>query len=162
LIAEAGGVSKEQAEKDAAEERTVLALVVKEKDSSELEKDVREKLATYMKDPELGAQVQVLTSSWFRYFLAYDPGPALRNVKCPVLALAGGKDLQVPPAQNLPAIRAALEAAGNENFEVVELPGLNHLVQTATTGSPMEYAAIEETMSPLALGKISEWIGKLR
>jgi uncharacterized protein len=161
LIAEAGGMSKEEAEKDAVEERAVLALVVKEKDSPELEKDLRQKLAEYVKDPELGAQVQVLTSPWFRYFLAYDPGPALGQVKCPVLALNGEKDLQVPPKQNLAAIRKALEDGGNKNFEVVELPGLNHLFQTAKTGSPAEYGAIEETMSPVALEKMSGWILQL-
>lgn len=161
LIAEAGGMSKEEAEKDAVEERAVLALVVKEKDSPELEKDLRQKLAEYVKDPELGAQVQVLTSPWFRYFLAYDPGPALGQVKCPVLALNGEKDLQVPPKQNLATIRKALEAGGNKNFEVVELPGLNHLFQTAKTGSPAEYGAIEETMSPVALEKMSGWILQL-
>jgi uncharacterized protein len=162
LIAEAGGVSKEQAEKDAVEEREVLALVVKEKDSPELEKDLKAKLEADGNEAEMGAQVKTLTSPWFRYFLAYDPGPALRKVKCPVLALSGEKDLQVPPAQNLSVIRKALEDGGNRNFEVVELPGLNHLFQTATTGSPGEYAGIEETISPVALGKISGWILELR
>jgi uncharacterized protein len=162
LIAEAGGVSKEQAEKDAVEERGVLALVVKEKDSPELEKDLKTKLGTDGNEAEMGAQVKTLTSPWFRYFLAYDPGPELRKVKCPVLVLSGEKDLQVPPAQNLPVIRKDLEDGGNTNFEVVELPGLNHLFQTATTGSPNEYARIEETMSPVALEKISGWILELR
>jgi uncharacterized protein len=161
LIEEAGGMSKQTADRSAVIQQAVLALVVKEKDSPDLEKDVKEKLAVYVTEPELGAQVKTLTSPWFRYFLAYDPAPALRQVKCPVLALAGSKDLQVPPAQNLPAIRAALEAGGNKNFEVVELPGLNHLFQTATTGAPSEYSTIEETMSPMALEKISSWIVKL-
>jgi hypothetical protein len=58
----------------------------------------------------------------------------------------------------LPAIRKALEAGGNTNFELDQLPGLNHLFQTAATGAPSEYAEIEETISPLALEKISSWI----
>jgi hypothetical protein len=66
----------------------------------------------------------------------------------------------VPPKQNLPVIRQALEAAGNRHFEVDELPGLNHLFQTARTGAVSEYAEIEETMSPLALEKIASWIQK--
>jgi fermentation-respiration switch protein FrsA (DUF1100 family) len=95
-----------------------------------------------------------------RFFLTYDPATALRKVTCPVLAINGSLDLQVPPAQNLPAIRKALEEAGNKRFEVDELPGLNHLFQTAKTGSPSEYAEIEETMSPVALDKIASWILK--
>jgi fermentation-respiration switch protein FrsA (DUF1100 family) len=153
---------KADAEKQAAEEEAVLALVVKEKDNPDLEKDLKAKLEGVVAEPELGAQVKVLTSPWFRYFLAYDPAPALREVKCPVLALNGEKDLQVPPAQNLPVIRKALQEGGNTNFEVVELPGLNHLFQTAKTGSPAEYARIEETMSPVAMVKISDWIVALK
>jgi uncharacterized protein len=158
LIAEASGESKEDAEKDAAKEKEVLALVVKEKDSPDLEQDLKAKLSADVKDPQLGAQVKLLTSPWFRYFLAYDPGPTLRLVKCPVLALGGEKDLQVPVQQNLPVIRKALEDGGNKHFEVVELPGLNHLFQTAKTGSPLEYGSIEETISPVALEKMSSWI----
>jgi uncharacterized protein len=111
---------------------------------------------------EIGAQVKTLTSPWFEYFLTYDPAVALRKVKCPVLVMNGEKDLQVPPALNLPVIRKALQEGGNTEFTIVEMPGLNHLFQTAKTGSPTEYAGIEETMSPTALEKISGWISGLK
>ena len=105
-------------------------------------------------------QVQQLNTPWFRYFLTYDPVPTLRKVTCPVLAINGEKDLQVPPAENLQAIEAALKEGGNEAVTIVELGGLNHLFQTAETGSPLEYAQIEETFSPDAMAVISEWILK--
>jgi len=38
------------------------------------------------------------------------------------------------------------------------MAGLNHLFQTAETGSPGEYGKIEETMSPDALEVIGDWI----
>jgi hypothetical protein len=79
-------------------------------------------------------------------------------VRCPVLALDGSKDLQVSASQNLPTIRAAL--ANNPNAEIVELPGLNHLFQTATTGSPVEYGQIDETIAPVALNTMTDWIVK--
>jgi hypothetical protein len=126
-----------------------------------LKADLRAKLMGEFEEPQLGAQINALTSPWFRYFLSYDPAPALRKVTCAVLVLNGAKDLQVPPDQNLPAIREALQEGGNKNFEIDELPALNHLFQTAKTGSPGEYAEIEETISPLALEKIAEWIQKL-
>ncbi|HZP18493.1 MAG TPA: hypothetical protein VFB00_11035, partial [Terriglobales bacterium] len=84
----------------------------------------------------------------------------LSKLTCPVLVLNGEKDLQVPPQQNLPPIRKALEAGGNKNSEVIELPGLNHLFQTSKTGAVSEYGEIEETMSPVALEKIAGWILK--
>jgi len=90
--------------------------------------------------------------------MTYDPATALHKVTCPVLAINGEKDTQVLAKENLAAIRKALEEAGNKHFEVDELPGLNHLFQTAKTGSPAEYAQIEETISPVALEKIASWI----
>ena len=158
LISETNGMTEEAAEKNASQEREILAIVKGEKDDAAIEKTLREKLTGTIPEAQVAATIQQLTSPWFRYFIAYDPAPALRSVKCPVLALNGEKDLQVPPKQNLPAIRQALEAGGNKDFEVDELSGLNHLFQTAKTGSLKEYAEIEETMSPVALEKIAGWI----
>ena len=58
--------------------------------------------------------------------------------------------------ENLAGISAAL--AGHRDVTVRELPGLNHLFQTARTGAPGEYADIEETFSPAALDIIADWI----
>jgi hypothetical protein len=156
----ASGKNPADAAKDAAKEREMLTLVETEKDDAVLEKELREKLAGQVPDAQIGAQIKQITSPWFRYFLTYDPATALRKVTCPVLAINGEKDTQVPPKLNLPAIRKALEEAGNKHFEIDELPGLNHLFETAKTGAPAEYAEIEETMSPVAMEKISTWILK--
>ncbi|MGO9088445.1 MAG: alpha/beta hydrolase family protein [Candidatus Sulfotelmatobacter sp.] len=156
----ASGKSPEEAAKDAAKERELLTLVETEKDQAVLEKELKAKLAGEVPEAQIGMQIAQVTSPWFRYFLTYDPATALRKVTCPVLVLNGEKDKQVLPSQNLPPIRKALEEAGNKHFEIDELPGLNHLFQTAKTGSPAEYAEIEETMSPVALQKIADWILK--
>ncbi|MGH2994092.1 MAG: alpha/beta hydrolase family protein [Solirubrobacterales bacterium] len=107
---------------------------------------------------QIKSQVPRITTRWFRYFLRYDPAPALGRVGCPVLALNGELDLQVPATQNLPTIVAALEAGGNPDYEAAKLPRLNHLFQTAETGSPTEYAAIEETFAPAALKLLTDWL----
>ncbi|MDR1153805.1 MAG: alpha/beta hydrolase [Bacteroidales bacterium] len=101
-----------------------------------------------------------MASPWMQYFLRCDPAPALERVKCPVLAVNGDKDLQVPAKVNLPAISRALKKGGNKNVTVKEYPGLNHLFQECTTGSPGEYASIEQTFSPAVLKDITEWILK--
>ena len=82
----------------------------------------------------------------------------LRQVRCPVLALNGGKDSQVPPKENLAGIERELKAGGNKDYTVRELPGLNHLFQTCGTGATSEYIKIEETLSPLVLQTVSDWI----
>jgi hypothetical protein len=65
-------------------------------------------------------------------------------------------DLQAPPEEDLAAIKPALKA--DKDVTVVELPGLNHLFQTAKTGSPNEYGSIQETISPVALKKVGDWL----
>ncbi len=72
-----------------------------------------------------------------------------------MLALNGSLDRQVLP-DNLAGIRAA--TAGNRDVTVTELPGLNHLFQTARTGGVGEYAEIEETMAPVVLSTVADWI----
>ncbi len=156
----ASGKDPSEAAKSAAKEKEMLALVETEKDPAILEKELQEKMKGEVPDAQIGMQIKQITSPWFRYFLTYDPATALRKVRCPVLAINGALDKQVLPSQNLPAIRKALEEGGNKHFEADELPGLNHLFQTAKTGAPAEYSQIEETMSPVALEKISEWILK--
>ncbi|MEE9441335.1 MAG: alpha/beta hydrolase [candidate division Zixibacteria bacterium] len=97
---------------------------------------------------------------WMRYFVAYDPRPALQKTKCPVLAINGEKDVQVYARDNLSAIEKALKEGGNSNYRIEELPDLNHLFQTCKTGAVSEYSEIEETFSPIALNIISDWIHK--
>ena len=107
--------------------------------------------------PVAGAmQASMIGTAWYREFIAYDPGPTLAKIRVPVLALNGDKDMQVLAQQNLPALRTALRE--NHDVTVMALPGLNHLFQTAGTGSPQEYGRLEETFSPAALEIISNWI----
>jgi uncharacterized protein len=99
-----------------------------------------------------------LESPWFRFFLFFDPRPTLAKVQCPVLALNGEKDLQVPPKENLDEIAKAIKKGGNTRVTTKQLPGLNHLFQTCKTGAVSEYAQIEETLAPIALKVIGDWV----
>lgn len=103
---------------------------------------------------------QQFTSAWFRFFTTYDPATTLRKITMPTLVLNGELDLQVSAAQNVPPIEAALREAGNKEFTVRRFPNLNHLFQTAQTGFVAEYAQIEETMAPVVLETIADWVGR--
>ena len=100
-----------------------------------------------------------MLSPSFRSILRYNPKETLMKVKCPVLALHGDKDTQIQK-ENLKSVEAAFKAGGNLQYTIKEFSGLNHLFQTAKTGSPAEYAGIEETVSPAVLKIISDWILK--
>ena len=174
LIEEAGGAAEEDIKKSLEFSSVIYDAIKNSGDFVVVEKRIKEYFwREYMEmtdddkqkigDPEvfLDMQFRVALTPWFKFFLTYDPAPALEKVKCPVLAIVGEKDLQVPPKENLPAIEEALKRGGNKNFTVKELPGLNHLFQTAETGSPLEYGKIEETISPVALDTITEWLKKV-
>jgi pimeloyl-ACP methyl ester carboxylesterase len=95
---------------------------------------------------------------WFRYFLAYDPGPSWQKVTCPVLAINGSEDIQVSPKENLSAIKKFLDLAGNKNHKEIELEGFNHLMQQCEVCSIQEYGLIETTFDPKALELITDFI----
>jgi uncharacterized protein len=157
LISLASGMAPEIAQRGAEQQRSVLEIIKREKDASALEAALRERLTALGLPPaQIDLQLKALTAPWYRYFVSYDPAPSLAALTCPVLAINGEKDLQVPPAQNLPAIRRAL--ASNPSAQVEEIPGVNHLFQPAKTGLPAEYASTEETIAPAVLDRISNWI----
>ncbi len=172
LILKASGASESELKSQREVQKRLIDIIVREKD----EAAARAKLSLALKEllaamPEsekkaLGesggalseAAVNQFNSPWFRYFLSFDPRPTLRTVRCPVLAINGEKDLQVPSKENLSQIEEALKAGGNRDVKTVELAGLNHLFQPSKTGSPSEYASIEITIAPEALKTMGDWI----
>lgn len=175
LIMRAKGESEEFIQRDLKVYRNIYNEILSDKSDVVLEQSLDSILTeAYESLPEkekqdagdkkmfIEGQMKTLLSTWFHYFINYDPYPVLEKVKCPVLAINGEKDLQVPPKENLSAIEKALKEGGNKNYKIVEIPGLNHLFQQAETGSPSEYGNIEETFSEEAMQVIAEWIKELK
>ena len=171
LLAKAAGSSEQEADQQMKLSQETFDIIVNEPDSlsvynkllakfeeriSKLS-DEEKKKPEYSKEAFNGLMKQSL-SPWFRFFLKYDPRPALESIKIPVLAMNGEKDLQVPAKENLTIVESALKTGGNTKYKIASLPGLNHLFQTAITGGGAEYGQIEETISPSALKTMSEWI----
>lgn len=171
LIGKVSGVSDEDLQKTELTNRKAFDIVNK---STSLEQ-LKTYLTTYIKqemkdnpsaekpqgmtdDDFVKMQVNQIANPWMLYFIKYNPTPALTKVKCPVLAINGEKDLQVPPKENLNAIKKALAKGGNKKVTIKEVPNLNHLFQECKTGSPDEYATIEQTFSPTALTEILMWL----
>ncbi len=95
---------------------------------------------------------------WNTYFFNYNPADEFEKLRIPVLSLNGSKDTQVNATINQNAIRKSLIKGGNKNYKIVELENLNHLFQECTTGDINEYKDIEQTISPIALKEMSNWI----
>ena len=99
-----------------------------------------------------------LLKPWVRYYITTDPSVYLRKVKCPVLVASGSKDLQCVADENLPLIEKALKAGRNKDYKVEKIPGINHLLQTCSSGSPLEYDQIPEIISPSLLDHLLNWL----
>ncbi len=102
--------------------------------------------------------IESRTTPWIRYFYNYNPANQLQKIKIPVLSLNGSKDSQVNADINQNAIRNALIIAENKDFKILKIDNLNHLFQECETGSMQEYSQIQQTISPVALKEISNWI----
>jgi pimeloyl-ACP methyl ester carboxylesterase len=110
------------------------------------------------KEPYLRAQFNAMITPGYRSFLATDPKDYLSLVSCPVLAINGENDVQVPALKNLEAIKHHIQKGGNYKVETKSYPMLNHLFQESITGQPDEYAKIDQTISPQVLSDITNWV----
>ena len=97
-----------------------------------------------------------LLGRWYRSQLAYDPASVLPRLRVPILALVRTKHTVLPADPHLDRMRALL--ASHPDFTGEVLPGLNHLFQTAVTGSPLEYTTLGEAFAPAAARRVAGWI----
>jgi pimeloyl-ACP methyl ester carboxylesterase len=166
LIAKASGESDEEVQKTEAENTKVYKIIKQSTSIEQLKIDLTNYYKQALKenpngmseDQFVNLMIENLATPWMQYFISYNPVPTLEKVKCPVLAINGSKDLQVPPKENLEGIKKALTKGGNKNVTTLELPNLNHLFQECSTGSPKEYGTIEQTFSPTAMTVVLNWI----
>jgi pimeloyl-ACP methyl ester carboxylesterase len=110
------------------------------------------------KEPYLRAQFNAMITPGYRSFLSTDPKDYLSLVSCPVLAINGENDVQVPALKNLEAIKHHIQKGGNYKVETKSYPLLNHLFQESITGQPDEYGKIDQTISPQVLSDITNWV----
>jgi uncharacterized protein len=106
------------------------------------------------------ARIAPARTPWFRFFVEFDPAQTLEQLSCPVLAIFGGLDRQVPVSLNRKPMEEALAKSRTKDWKVAVLPKANHLFQTAVTGSPTEYAGLEKKFLPGFLDLMTEWITK--
>ncbi len=166
-ILKGAGKTAEDLKRSRAVQDKLFAMVKKDASAEDILKEADAMLETFPETDRTEfregggkARIGLLTSPWYRAFIKYDPRPALRQVKCPVLAVNGELDIQVLPKENLAEIEKALKDGKNPDFTIQEFPKLNHLFQTAKTGMVSEYGHIEETFAPAVLEAVTAWILK--
>jgi dienelactone hydrolase len=175
IISQKSGEKPEEIKKSLTLNKELFDIVKKEPDNEKAKEACKKLLVDAfnndktLSDAERQAQIKAIDSKidpvvspWFRAFLVLEPKDYLTKTKCPVLALNGTKDVQVPYKVDLDAIDKYLKLAGNKNYTIMKIEGVNHLFQHADTGLPSEYGNIEETFAPEALKAMSDFILKLK
>lgn len=169
LVLQGFGGSEEEVKRNTEQQKEIYTILKEATNDKIAEEKLREYIQELMQrvteierrrigDPDQHFSSLFAKLPWLRFFVSYDPTPTLEKVKCPVLAINGAKDTQVSPKENLLAIDTALKTGGNKDYTVIELANLNYLFQTCETGLDHEYGSIQETISPVALKTIGDWI----
>ena len=122
-IMKAMGADEKSLKSQLEVQKRLFEVVKTEKDEKAVEVKLRDGLKTWAAslsegqrkalgnvDAFITQQLHMVSSPWFRYFLTYDPRPTLAKVHCPVLALVGEKDRQVPARENLSQIESTLKS----------------------------------------------------
>jgi pimeloyl-ACP methyl ester carboxylesterase len=172
------GKSPEEAKANSYLMRTVWEEVNKNEDSATTVRNIRAKIDVWEKTLDTATLAKIksmnsaaintqitqattaLGSKWYKYFISFNPQPYLQKLNCKVLALNGSKDVQVIATSNLAGIKSSLQKSGSPKYDIVEIPGLNHLFQTCIRCSPSEYNDLEESFSPKALEIMGNWLQK--
>lgn len=154
----ASGAPAEVVAQAESRQREINDVVLKEPDDTE----ARNKLEVLLepRDPSR-AQIPLLLSPWFRFFLKHDVQADLAKIRAPVLGVFGERDVQVPYPLNRDELEKALKKTKHKRDQVASFPELNHLLQPASTGLPDEYSVIEITIAPQVLELVTTWITNL-
>ncbi|MFD6157893.1 alpha/beta hydrolase family protein [Nocardia sp. NPDC060256] len=156
LITAAGGASADEVDTQ-VRQTSELAALLKVGDLAGAKDLVRKQNEALPPEKRASdADVAASITPYFAALIAYDPAPALKALRIPVLAFFGGNDLQVPPGQSEQPMRDNLAADPDATVHV--FPGLNHLMQPTKTGLPSEYGSIETTISPDVLTFVTGWL----
>jgi pimeloyl-ACP methyl ester carboxylesterase len=158
--------------------RTVWEEAIKNEDSATTVRNIRMRIDNWSKtqdtatlakiksrdttsiNDQISRSLAVLSNKWYKYFISFNPQSYLQKLHCKVLALNGSKDVQVIASSNLAGIKSCLQKSRSPEYDVIEIPGLNHLFQTCVKCSPSEYNDLEESFSQKALEIMGSWLQK--
>lgn len=101
-----------------------------------------------------------MATPWMSTFLTLDPAKYIAQLRCPLLAIGGDKDCQVPSKSNLKAIADVCEQH-NVPYQVLLLDDVNHLGQVCKTGAVDEYPTLGQAPDNKVLENLLPWLDSL-
>lgn len=172
LIMKASESNEIEIEEQIKLNKLIVDYIVRNPSSSTLQQELSSKIESWVKEINYSVPKSLsvksfarqtaytYTTDWMKTFIVTSPSDYIKDVTCPILALFGENDLQVSIRANFEPMQQLLYPHDNSSAHV--FPGLNHLFQTSATGSPSEYSLIEETLSPIFLEYVVQWIKNLK
>lgn len=160
LISEASNIPEQEIEKSEKQNRLIYDALLNDKSWEE----IKELLTSELNDEdsltstELKIYEKAFTSDWMRTFIKYNPVSDFDKIECPVLALFGGKDLQVDAKLNSEAMVKKFKELNKSNYTIKIFEDANHLFQKAETGLPQNYGKLEKQFCDGFLEEIEVWI----
>ena len=132
-------------DKAVEQQKAILQAVVTGKGWEALSPDIRRQVDTPM----------------YRSFLLFDPEQMLSKTRQALLVVQADLDTEVPTFHGEQLAQLGRSRPKAANTDLVHLPGLNHLLARAQTGSVGEYGSLtERSISPAAVLEISAWLKK--
>jgi uncharacterized protein len=133
-----------------------LVLRLMRTDAVRLQRKNQDRIVASTKDV-IRLQGTRVGARWFRDFVAWDPKPALSRITVPVLAITGGQDFQVPPA-DIETMRQLVRGP----FEGHVVGDLSHVLRPdPDSAGPSGYRrAVRQPVNPEVLDLITGWVGR--
>lgn len=138
--------------------RELQTLVIKNQPRSRADSLIRKAGKSSWFSTVFGNWERMSENEWTRMgkTVPVDPAEYLRNIgNIPVIYFLAENDENIPLELSKPRIKTALEEAGNENFEIVVLPGANHAFYIDDPEAPGG-----KSYSPDYWDKMAAWLQK--
>jgi dienelactone hydrolase len=91
--------------------------------------------------------------------VTYDPAPAIRQIKLPVLAFFGELDNNIVAEKNRAAWEAGLKAGGHRDYTLQIVPRANHALLEAKLGNNAEMKSLQRFV-PVYFEAVLAWLSK--
>lgn len=106
---------------------------------------------------------RAVDSPEFQSFLLNDPARIMPEVRQPLLIVQGTLDTQVDPTNADRLLELAKARKNAPPVDIAKIPGVNHLLEAATTGEEDEYGSLpDKHVSKAVTQALIEWLQKTR
>ncbi|MCW8310250.1 alpha/beta fold hydrolase [Sphingobacterium sp. InxBP1] len=159
-LGKAGGLSESALNENKINNRRIYDILLRDETPQELSGMLEKELVRQNRGNPLTSDMKIKLSPmlipWFRTFLRIDPAYYLKQLRVPIFASFGGKDVQVPANENIYALQRL--RLNTTDVTIKDYPNLNHVFQQAETGKIEEYFENSESFNEQLMDDLTHWL----